>query len=200
MTRWSEGAGNDISGETYASRFDNLAARGVDVHGEASFCQSLLPPNSSVLDAGCGTGRVAIELASRGFRCVGVDVDTSMLAVAARRAPDIAWVEADLVDLRLDESFDLVVAAGNVVPLVAEGTERAAVERLVAHLVAGGLLVTGFGLDDDHLPPAAGHVRLEDYDAWCAAAGLTTEQRWATWGREPYADGGYAVSVHRRGS
>lgn len=197
MTRWSA-AGE--GGERYAARFDALAATGADVHGEATLCESLVPPGATVLDAGCGTGRVAIRLAERGFTCVGVDVDASMLDVARSRAPQLRWVEADLCDLDLGETFDLVVAAGNVVPLVAEGTEATVLTRLAAHVRDGGVLVSGFGLDRAHLPPTAVLVALDDYDAWCADAGLRLERRLASWEGEPYAGGGYAVSVHRRGS
>ena len=35
-----------------------------------------------MLDAGCGTGRVAIELAARGFSVVGMDLDEAMLDTA----------------------------------------------------------------------------------------------------------------------
>ena len=62
-------------GDEYQARFDSLAARGVDVHGEVAFVLGLDPAPASVLDAGCGTGRVAIELARRGVEVVGVDVD-----------------------------------------------------------------------------------------------------------------------------
>ncbi|MDQ1398226.1 MAG: hypothetical protein QOK20_158, partial [Acidimicrobiaceae bacterium] len=51
-------------GESYQRRFDELASGGQDVHGEAAFVMALTP--ATVLDAGCGTGRVAIELARRG--------------------------------------------------------------------------------------------------------------------------------------
>ena len=193
MSRWS-----GADGEGYAARFERLAARGVDVHGEATLCESLLPLGGRVLDAGCGTGRVAIRLAERGHECVGVDVDRSMLDVARRRAPHLRWVEADLTELALDESFDLVVAAGNVVPLVAAGTEPEVVRRLAAHLSDRGLLVAGFGLDPDHLPPGAGLLDLDDYDSWCAAGGLSLLRRYATWDGEAYEGGGYAVSIHRR--
>jgi hypothetical protein len=73
------------------------------------------------------------------------------------------------------------------------------VARLAAHLAPGGLLVAGFGLDRAHLPPAAATVRIEDYDAWCAAAGLAPAHRYSTWDRSAYTEGaGYAVSVHTR--
>src|ERR671910_498114 len=98
-------------GDDYQARFDRLAASGADVHGEATFVRAYDP--ASVLDAGCGTGRVAIELARHGIDVVGVDVDASMLTSARRRAPDLAWVAADLTELALDRTFDLVVMAGN---------------------------------------------------------------------------------------
>lgn len=198
MTRWRQGAGSD-----YAARFAELAASGVDLHGEADLVSSLVPEGSRVLDAGCGTGRVAIELLRRGYACVGVDVDASMLAEARRAAPEGHWVQCDLADLDLPEQerFDLVVCAGNVVPLVAPGTEATVVARMVAHLRPGGLLVAGFGLDRAHLPREAVELSLDDYDAWCAQAGLDLDARYATWDRQPWTlEAGYAVTISRRAS
>jgi predicted TPR repeat methyltransferase len=197
-SRW-DGAAERAEGDRYAARFDALAAKGVDVHGEAALCASLVPVGSRVLDAGCGTGRVAIRLAELGYDCVGVDLDDSMLAVARERAAGLQWVPADLATFNLGEpAFDLVVAAGNVIPFVAKGTESQVVARLAAHLGPDGLLVAGFGLDDAHLPPSAARVRLAEYDAWCASGGLELVRRLATWEGAPYDGGGYAVSIHRR--
>ncbi|MBV8961292.1 MAG: SAM-dependent methyltransferase, partial [Actinobacteria bacterium] len=58
-------------GDEYQRRFDALAESGADVHGEATFVAAYSP--ASVLDAGCGTGRVGIELARRGIEVVGAD-------------------------------------------------------------------------------------------------------------------------------
>ncbi|WP_046472392.1 class I SAM-dependent methyltransferase [Allosalinactinospora lopnorensis] len=197
--RWSE-LTDGQGGQRYAARFAELARSGTDVHGEARFCDALLAPGSRVLDAGCGTGRVAVWLAGNGHRCVGVDVDASMLAEARREAPQLAWREADLCDvtsLGLEPGFDMVVLAGNVIPLLAAGTEAKVVAGLAALLRTGGLLVAGFGLDARHLPLSSAPVTLADYDAWCAEAGLALERRCATWEGAPYTGGGYAVSVHR---
>ncbi|MEV2270778.1 class I SAM-dependent methyltransferase [Nonomuraea africana] len=196
MSRWIDLTGG-TAGKEYAGRFEALAATGQDVHGEARFCAALVPPGSSVLDAGCGTGRVAIWLAEQGYDVAGVDLDASMLDVARAKAPDLTWIESDLAALDLGPSFDLVVAAGNVIPLLAEGAEPGTVERLAHALKPGGLLVAGFGLDAQHLPVPPS-VTLADYDAWCEAAGLWLEHRFATWDGRPYEGGGYAVSVHRR--
>src|SRR5580765_3334121 len=110
-------------GDEYQARFDALAAGGVDVHGEVAFVLGLDPAPASVLDAGCGTGRVAIELARRGVEVVGVDVDASMLATARRAVPTVEWHEHDLATLDLGRTFDAVVLAGNVPLFTPPGTQ-----------------------------------------------------------------------------
>jgi SAM-dependent methyltransferase len=184
--------------ERYAARFDAIAATGHDVHGEASFVACLVPPGGSVLDAGSGTGRVAVRLHELGYRVTGVDIDPAMVAVARERAPELTWHVADLGALQLPERFDVVVAAGNVVPLVGADAVPAVVSRLARQVRAGGLLVAGFGLDSAHLPPGAPVVPLAAYDEACASAGLLLESRHAGWDGAPCDEGGgYAVSVHR---
>ena len=199
--RWAELTGGQ-AGEEYARRFARLAESGHDVHGEATFCAALVEPAARVLDAGCGTGRIAVRLAELGHRCTGVDVDASMLAVARRHAPAQEWLLGDLArtdTLGLRSDFDLVLAAGNVIPLLAAGTEAAVIGQLAAVLRPGGLLVTGMGLDAAHLPLPEAPFGLADFDAWCDRAGLTLRQRHATWSGDPYVPGcGYAVSVHVR--
>jgi len=185
---WLEGRG--ARGSDYDRHFGELAAAGVDVHGEASLVESY--GVRSVLDAGCGTGRVAVELARRGVEVVGVDVDGSMLEAARTKAPGIAWTEADLAsDLDLGQRFDAVVMAGNVMIFVTPGTEGRVLATAARHLRAGGLVVAGFTL-------RPGSLGVETYDREARAVGLDLEERWATWDRAPFGpEAGYAVSVHR---
>lgn len=184
-----------FDGAAYQARFDALAASGTEVHGEADLVTRRRP--TSVLDVGCGTGRVAIELARRGIEVVGVDVDASMLAVARDRGPGVAWIEADVTGVDdgrpfdLGRTFDLVLMAGNVPLFTPPGTEPVLVARCAAHVRPDGLLVAGFQLGRGYT--------IDDYDAHCAAAGLRLEDRFATWDEGPFVAGGdYAVSVHRR--
>jgi len=149
-------------GDAYDRRFMELEATGQDVHGEADFVVSL--GVRSVLDAGCGTGRVALELHRRGLTVVGVDADAVMLDVARRKGQGITWVEADLVDVDLARTFDAVVLAGNVMIFLAPGTEGQVLANLARHLEAGGLLVAGFSTD-------AG-LELPAYDRMAADASL----------------------------
>jgi len=176
-------------GERYQRRFDELAESGADVHGEADLVAGLGPV--TVLDAGCGTGRVARELDRRGIGVVGVDRDASMIATARRLAPALAWVQADVAVVDLGRRFDVVVMAGNVPLFTPEAERRALVAGCARHLAAAGSLVSGFQLDRAYT--------LEQYDADCLRSGLVVTDRFATWSGAPFATGGgYAVSVHRR--
>jgi SAM-dependent methyltransferase len=198
VTRWEEA---DVPrGHRYDERFRELEARGVDVHGEATCLEALLRSDRSaepatdaparVLDAGCGTGRVAIELAARGFDVVGVDLDPVMLDAARLKAPKIEWVLGDLAQLRLRREFDAAVLAGNVMLFVGPGTEADVLARVAAHVVPGGLVVAGFQL--------SGRLSLDDFDAAADRAGLDLIARYSTWDLEPFTGGDYAVSVLRR--
>lgn len=180
----------DVVGDAYDARYERSAAAGNNVHGEADFLMRLSP--SSVLDAGCGTGRVARELARRGVDVVGVDLDEEMLATARRKAPDLQWHLGDIATIDLGRTFSAVVAAGNVMILLGLGTERAVVANLAAHIEPGGHLVAGFQL-------TPGELSVERYDRIAADAGLTLLERWSAWERSSWDPScSYTVSVHRR--
>lgn len=177
MNRWREETGGN-RGPSYDEAFRQLAERGVDVHGEARYVDALLTGPSTVLDAGCGTGRVAVELARRGHRVTGVDDDRSMLDVA-RQHPGVDWVEQDLVTLDLPDRFDLVLCAGNVMVFLAPGTEPDVLSQLAEHLLPGGLLVSGWRTD---------RLSRAQYDEWTLAAGLEPVARHSTWDADAWCD------------
>lgn len=176
--------------ERYDERFRRLAEAGQNPHGEADLVASYTP--ATVLDGGCGTGRVAIELARRGIAVLGVDADPDMIAAARAKAPELEWLTADLADLDLPHRFDVVVLAGNVVPYVPPEQRARAVAACMAHLAPGGRLVAGFRLRPGWPTP-------DDYDRWCGEAGAEPVDRFATWEGAPYDGGDYLVAVHRPG-
>ena len=184
-TRWS--SDDRPSGADYDARWAQLAADGHDPHGEASFVAAMGP--RSVLDAGCGTGRVAIELAHRGIEVAGVDLDAGFIDRARDKAPELAWHHADLATMDLGRRFDaVVVAAGNVMIFLTPGSEGAVLANLARHIEPAGRIVTGFQVSESRLP-------LTVFDRLAAEVDLHVSDRFATWSRDLYRGGDYAVSV-----
>ena len=190
------------TGRDYDAPYEARAAAGHDVHGEANLVEKLLhsdlfragaAPPYRVLDAGCGTGRVAIELHRRGVTITGVDLDDVMLTQARAQAPQLDWRLGDLSTIALAPDYDLIVLAGNVMIYLTPGTEAATVANLAHALKPGALLVAAFELT----PKPWTHLSLASYDHLASAAGLTLAARWSTWDQAPFtARDPYAVSVH----
>ncbi len=174
---------------SYDAKWQQMAAAGENPHGEVDFVLRFEP--TSVLDAGCGTGRVAIELASRGLDVAGSDIDAHMLAEAQSKAPELQWVQSDLAALDIGRTFDVVVMAGNVILFVEPGTEEACVAGAARHVAPGGHLVAGFSLGRG--------VAADGWEAWLRKAGLNPVDRLSTWTGDPHtADSDYLVSIAER--
>lgn len=186
--RWRE----RVDLDEYDQRWRDMEAAGRNTHGEADLVMTYAP--RTVLDAGCGTGRVSIELARRGVEVVGVDLDPDLLDRARAYAPEIEWHLDDLATFDLGRTFDVVVAPGNVIGFVAEADRPAAVRGCAAHVAPGGRLIVAYSL-------GGRWPSVEQLDQWCAEAGLQLEDRFATWDRDPFGDpavADYHVTVHRR--
>ena len=94
-----------------------------------------------VLDMGCGTGRLAFQLAAHGHRVTGADPAPGMLGVARGKpgSDAITWIETVAADLDVDTCFDLVIMTGHVFQVFLEdGEVAAALANLRRHLAPGG--------------------------------------------------------------
>jgi magnesium-protoporphyrin O-methyltransferase len=70
-----------------------------------------------ILDAGCGTGAAAVEMAKRGAHVVAVDVSAGLIDIARERAPaglKIDWYAGDMLDTALG-SFDHIFAMDSLI-------------------------------------------------------------------------------------
>jgi SAM-dependent methyltransferase len=117
-----------------------------------------------VLDLGCGTGRVALELAHYGHDVTGLDSDTELLAELARRARGhglrVDTVCADARSFAMPGRFALAIAPMQVFQLMG-GSEgrRAALTRVREHLEPGGMAAIALAdpfeavAPEDSLPP-----------------------------------------------
>jgi SAM-dependent methyltransferase len=110
------------------------------------FCLFLAANASSVLDLGCGTGRLASALASSGRIVVGVDPAAAMLNIARTKTSgdSVSWIEGDARKILLGRRFDLVLLTGNAFQVfLNEPDQTAVLETIAAHLAPNGQFIFG---------------------------------------------------------
>jgi SAM-dependent methyltransferase len=84
--------------------------RRIPATGEPELIHSLIRPGGSILDLGCGTGRIAGPLAALGHPVTGVDNGPGMI----RALPStVEGIVADVATLRLGRAFDGVLLASH---------------------------------------------------------------------------------------
>jgi SAM-dependent methyltransferase len=122
--------------------------------------------DGTILDLGCGTGRVARHLARRGHEVVGLDADPAFVAELVRDGG--AGVLEDARDFELGREFGLVLAPMQLVQLFGDAGERVACLRCVRrHLAAGG--VAAFAIVESMPAPVDAAPPLPDareVDGW----------------------------------
>jgi len=134
--------------DAFAWAYDCLIERPVaaEVAGiVATLARRGVVPGATLLDAGCGTGRYAVELARRGFAVTGIDRAPALLAEARRRPAEagarVRFAPGDLRAVPSRARFDTIVCRGVLNDLL-EPAERAAVfEAFAAGLRPRGVLV-----------------------------------------------------------
>jgi ubiquinone/menaquinone biosynthesis C-methylase UbiE len=123
---------------------DSAVARGYDASLAGTplfsidqrFVEEYCQRPSRLIDLGCGTGRLLIPFARRGFRVLGVDLSSEMLAVAREKAMaagvEINLLQANLTELDSlrDESFDYATCLFSTLGMVAGAAQR---QQVVAH-------------------------------------------------------------------
>ena len=132
--------------EFYARTYDDSVP---DWPGEIDFYRGLASEvkvkGGSLLEVACGTGRVTIRLAQDGPYTVGLDVSEKMLEVAREKGkgiPNLKWVEADMRDFELGETFDLVLIPGHAFQnLNTTQDQVACMQCIYRHIKPGGRLV-----------------------------------------------------------
>jgi len=150
-----------ISFDRIATRYDTTRGfpPGVDAQIGAAFrWRSGLPGGARLLEIGVGTGRIAIPLASQGYRYIGVDISVEMMRRLRERLPQdtaVSLLRGDATALPLrDASVDGAVTV-HVFHLIA-GWELALAE-LQRVIRPGGTLAVGF--NDVGEPPPAERLR-----------------------------------------
>jgi hypothetical protein len=134
--------------------FGEQVAAGYDEHSASMFDPAVLVPavemlaelagEGAALEFAIGTGRIALPLAERGVRVVGIDNSKAMLA-RLRDKPGAERVEAmvgDMATTRVDGDFALVYLVFNTIfNLTTQDGQVACFANAAAHLERGGRFV-----------------------------------------------------------
>ncbi len=101
------------------------------------------------LDVGCGlTGRFSQLLLDKGYEVDGVDVSEQMIEKAKQKLPKVRYFHADVCQWALPTRYDFISAWDCLwhVPL---NQQRSLMEKLVAGLNPGGVMILSFGATDE---------------------------------------------------
>jgi SAM-dependent methyltransferase len=157
-------------------QYYDLAFR-AETRPEAAFieaaCRKYCPFRARrMLEPGCGTGRLIVELAGRGYDMTGLDRNEIMLGYLrrrlARRGLEADVFIADMADFRLRRPVDAAFCTWNTFRhLTTEQSARRHLECVASSLRPGGIYILGF-----HLLPL--DVSNECVERWSARHGNTS--------------------------
>jgi len=105
-----------------------------EAHGEDELIDKAIGPQSSILELGCGTGRITRPLLARGHRVVAVDESAEMIA----RITETETVQATIGELRLDRRFDVVLMMSYLINVADDGERMRLLRTCAYHVRPGG--------------------------------------------------------------
>ncbi len=147
---------NDVSYEDWVDYILKLMAR----------CDA--PDEASVLDAGCGTGNVAVALARFGMRVIGVDVSQDMLNVAEEKARKagaaVTFICQNLTALNLHQPVDVINASCDVVNYIAPEDLTPFFEAVYQNLNEDGVFLFDISSDYKLQQVLGNNIFYEDQD------------------------------------
>jgi SAM-dependent methyltransferase len=123
------------------------------------------PDCHSVLEPGCGSGRMLVALAGCGLDVAGIDVSPEKVELARRRAPDAFVAVGDMVEFDLGRTFDGAVCPINTLMHLEPDELSRHFAAVARHLAAEGRYLVQVGIID----PAVEHKPSE----WVAERGET---------------------------
>ena len=134
----------------WARRYDLLMGL-VTLGREQAFRQRIadlarLQPGETVLDVGCGTGRLLLDYLAQGIDIDGVDVSPEMLALCAEKAQRLGLhprlFEQTMQELDLPRTYRTIMVPSSSFQLLTDAQDaQEAMRRFFRHLEPGGILV-----------------------------------------------------------
>lgn len=137
------------------------------VPGDIEFFVERAKKADSVLEIGCGTGRIYLELLAHGANTVGVDSSSGMLDVLAKRAGERSLVPNTVCDsmtsMDLNRSFDLIILAYRTfMHLLTPEDQQLALQVLKRHLSPNGTIIIDLFNPDPERITRSSYSLLDD--------------------------------------
>jgi ubiquinone/menaquinone biosynthesis C-methylase UbiE len=134
-----------------------------------------LADGGDVLELGVGTGRVALPLADKGIRVVGVDISEGMLDQLKAKDPQgtVEAVLGDFTNLPVAGSFKVIFVVNSLLQLSDPADQLACLRQVREHLEPGGVFAmeeanpavfSGGGLEVFHIATDQLHLLASAYD------------------------------------
>ncbi|MFH0929159.1 MAG: class I SAM-dependent methyltransferase [Candidatus Aenigmatarchaeota archaeon] len=141
------------------SEFDSIAKYYDMFHkgneGDLKFYQKEASKSSTVLDVGCGTGRLAIPIAKKGIKVVGIDMSKKMIDIARNKAKadglgnKVKFLQRDMKKFNLRKKFDLIIIANrSFLNAVTDKDQKNTLLCCKRHLKKGGRLIFNIFVPD----------------------------------------------------
>jgi SAM-dependent methyltransferase len=119
----------------------------------------------SVLEPGCGSGRMLEALARRGIKATGIDLSLAMVELARRRLGERGTaVVADMTNFHLGRTFDGAISPINTLMHLTPDELAAHLHATARHLRLGGRYLVQLGILDPDEPPNTSRWEMERGD------------------------------------
>ena len=148
--------------DSWAEIYDSLFSYVVD--DISYYVEEATLSGGTVLELGCGTGRVSIPIARAGIDIVGIDASSAMLARAREKSreagiPNLKLLWADMRDFNLSSEFNLVIIPfRGLLSLLSVDDEIRTLTNIKRHLAPGGKLIFDIFVPDLNMMVQEGDV------------------------------------------
>jgi SAM-dependent methyltransferase len=128
-----------------------------------------LPKNARILDLCCGTGQLAQQLKTLGYRITGIDGSSEMLNYARENAPGVEFLQADARSFQLPQKYHAVVSVFDSLNHIMSTRELSSVcHSAYAALRSGGIFMFDLNTKAGYFYEWSGDFTIVEDDHVCA--------------------------------
>ena len=119
-------------------------------------------PGNSLLDVACGTGK-HLNYLKDSFQCAGTDINNEILAVARTNISNVDFIEADMINMRLNKKFDVLLCLFTAIGYLETYENLAKTwETFALHLKPGGVAIVEPWFTKETCDIGTPHMKIYD--------------------------------------